>query len=61
MHIIDILSKEKAIYYNDIAVKILKLCSKILFLFLTKLFNNCINQGIYPQNLVFPGYTCSLK
>ena len=31
-------------------MKILKLCSEIFSPFLAKLFNNCINQGIYPQN-----------
>ena len=45
MHIIDTLTEKKGTRQNDIPVKILKLSP-----FLAKLFNNCINQGIYPQN-----------
>ena len=51
MHIIDSLTEKKGTRQNDIPVKILKLCSEILSPFLAKLFNNCINQGIYPQNV----------
>ena len=51
MHNIDTLTEKKATRQNDIPVKILKLCSEILSPFLAKLFNNCINQGIYPQNV----------
>ena len=50
MHIIDTLTEKKGSRQNDIPVKILKLCSVILSPFLAKLFNNCINQGIHPQN-----------
>jgi len=50
MHIIDTLAEKKGTRQNDIPVKILKLCSELLSSFLAKLFNNCINQGIYPQN-----------
>ena len=50
MHIIDTLTEKKGTRQNDIPVKILKLCSGILSPFSAKLFNNCINQGIYPQN-----------
>ena len=51
MHIIDTLTEKNDTRQNDIPVKILKLCSEILSPFLAKLFNNCISQGIYPQNL----------
>ena len=44
MHIIDTLTEKKGIRQNDIPVKILKLCSEILFPFLGRLFNNCVNQ-----------------
>jgi len=50
MHIIDTLTEKKSTRQNDIPAKILKLCSEILSPFLAKLFNNCINQGIYPHN-----------
>ena len=50
MHIIDTLTEKKGTRQNDIPVKILKLCSEILSPFLAKIINNCINQGIYPQN-----------
>ena len=50
MHIMDTLTEKKGTRQNDIPVKILKLCSEILSPFVAKLFNNCINQGIYPQN-----------
>jgi len=50
MHITDTLTEKKGTRQNDIHVKILKLCSEILSLFLAKLFNNCINQDTYPQN-----------
>ena len=50
MHIIDTLTEKKGTCQNDIPVKILKLCSEILSPFLAKLFDNCINQGISPQN-----------
>jgi len=50
MHIIDTLTGKKGTRQNDIPVKILKLCSEILSPFVAKIFNNCINQGIYPQN-----------
>jgi len=52
MHVIDTLTEKngRPTRQNDIPVKILKLCSEILSPFLAKLFNNCIKQGIYPQN-----------
>ena len=50
MHIVDSLTEKMGTRQNDIPVKISKLCSEILCPFLAKLFNNCINQGIYPQN-----------
>ena len=48
--VIDTLSEKKGTHQNDIPVKSLKLSNKILSPFLAKLFNNCINQGVYPQN-----------
>ena len=54
MHIIDTLTEKKGTRQNDIPVKILKLCSGILSPFLAILFNNFINQGIYPQNFSAP-------
>ena len=42
-------TEKKGTRQNDIPVKILKLCGEILPP-LAKPFNNCVNQGIYPQN-----------
>ena len=51
MRIIDTTTEKNGTHQNDIPVKILKLCSEILSPFLAKLFNNCINRSIHPQNL----------
>jgi len=57
MHIIDTLTEKKSTRQNDIPVKILKLCSEVLSPCLAKIFNNCINQGIYPQNFKCAQFT----
>jgi len=47
--LIEDLSDNKAIQCGDIHTKFIKLLESILAPFLTRIFNRCINEGIYPS------------
>jgi len=49
--IINGLSEKKSIPSNDIPTKILKLCRTLLAPFLSQIFNECLQVGVYPHYL----------
>ena len=51
LRLIGNLSDGKAINENDIPTKIIKLARFVLAQILTRIFNKCINEGLYPDCL----------
>ena len=49
INVIKALDPRKAHGYNDISIRMLKICDSPIIKPLTILFKNCISQGIFPD------------
>ena len=50
INVIKVLDPCKAHGYDDISIRMLKICDSAIVKPLTILFKNCISQGIFPDN-----------